>query len=225
VKEKLMESFALEIQTALANLAIAMEADNKTEILHQLEVLASLGRPQKYSSIAAAYEFGNINVTVRDDLAFDWYVKSAVDEDDCESYFSIGRFYFHGKHVEQSLEKSTQYYEIAHSKGSCVAGIMLAYRYLYGIGVPVDLDQAERYLGPALSNGYVGALALLFKIKFIRKQYFAGIKLWIRCVVDVIRLVFRDPHSPKLYALKSEQMVNEDIAAAQRHSLEWSKKN
>lgn len=220
-----MESSETEIHTALAILANAMEADDKVEILNQLEILANLGLPQAYASIASTYEFGTINVTPRDDLAFEWYVKSAVEQHDCESYFSIGRFYFHGKYVEQNLQKSTYYSEIAHNKGSCVAGIMLALRYIKGLGVQVDLDRAERYLTPALSKGYVAAKVLLYKIKFIRKQYLAGTGLWIRCVTDVIRLVFHDPHSPKLYALKDEQMITADISAARRQSFEWNKKN
>lgn len=219
-----MESSELEIHTALAILARAMEADDKAEILHQLEILARLGQPQPYSRIASTYEFGNINIRPRDDLAFEWYFKSAAEQNDCESYSAIGRFYFHGKYVAKSLKKSMQYYEIAHNKGSYIAGINLALRYIKGLGTPVDLDRAERLLAPARSNGYVAASVLLFKIKFIRKQYFAGICLWIRSVADIVRLVFHDPHSPKLYGLKTEEMIAADITAAQRESFEWSKK-
>jgi TPR repeat protein len=211
------------IQSSLGLLAQAMERDDKNGIAAQLDILSSLERPQTYASIAASYEFGNFNISPRDDLAFEWYLKSALEEDNCESFFDVGRYYFHGKHVERSLEKSSNYYEIAHRKGSYVAGIMLAYRSIHGIGVPVDLDKSEQYLASALAEGYVAARVLLYKIYFMRRKYFLGLRVWVRCVLDVIQLVFNDQHSPKLYALKTEAMRWEDIAMAKKESLEWSK--
>lgn len=217
-----METTDLDVNAALKSLSSAMEEDDKSKILKQLSVLDSLGRPQTYDSIASTYEFGGIDVAPRYDLAYEWYMKSALEQNNCESFFSIGRFYFHGHAVQKDLAQSNHYYQVAHSKGSYVAGIMLADRYMSGEGVPVDLEQAEMYLEHAQAEGYLAALLLRSKIEFRRKRFISAACLWVQCVWNIVRLVFNDPHSPKLYALKTGEMVNDDIAAARKSSIEWS---
>lgn len=220
-----MTTLVLERNEALSALADALNDDNKIEVARQLEILDSLGMHQTYASIAAAYEFGNAHVKPRDDLAFEWYVKSAFEQDDCDSYLSIARFYFHGKHVDQSFQQFMKYCELAYENGCHVAGINLAAHYVNGDGVSVDLERAERYLKPALAEGYVAASALLSKIEFLRKHYFRGLKLYLHCVVETIRLGLRDPQDRKFYALKNEQSLKNDIVLAQKESERWSREN
>lgn len=220
-----METTNLNIHAALRMLATAMEENDQSEIIRQLEALAVLGRPQTYESIAATYEFGGISVTPRDDLAYEWHMRSALEQDNCESYFSIGRYYFHGKGVKKDLTQSTHYYEIAHHKGSHIAGIMLAARYISGDGVPIDLERAEQCLAPARAEGYVAAAVLQSKIEFRRKHLVKGVLLWIQGIWGIVRFGFSDPQSRFLYGLKTEQMINDDIAIAKKQSIEWSERH
>lgn len=220
-----MNSSSVEINEALSALACALNDDNKIEVACQLEILNHLGMPQTYASVAATYEFGSAHVSPRDDLAFEWYVKSAFEQDDAESYLSIARFYFHGKHVDQSFEQFMEYCELAYEKGCHVAGINLAAYYINGDGVSIDLERAERYLKPAVAEGYVAAFALLSKIEFKRKHYFTGAKLYFHCVVETIRLGLRDPQDQKFYALKNEQSLKKDVVLAHKESERWGSEN
>lgn len=220
-----MNSSAVEINESLSALSCALNDDNKIEVAHQLEILDRLGMPQTYASVAATYEFGSAHVRPRDDLAFEWYLKSAFEQDDCESYLSIARFYFHGKHVDQSFEQFMEYCELAYEKGCHVAGISLAAHYVNGDGVSIDLERAERYLKPALAAGHIAASALLSRIEILRKHYFRGWKLYLQCVVKTIRLGLHDPQDRRFYALKNEQSLKNDVILAHKESERWSRKN
>jgi TPR repeat protein len=213
-----MNSSSVEINEALGSLVSALNENNKFEATRQLAILDSLGMSQTYASIAATYEFGSVHVSPRDDLAFEWYLKSASEQDDPESYLSIARFYFHGKHVDRNFEKFMKYCELAYEKGCHVAGINLATYYVSGDGVAIDLDRAERYLKPAAAEGYVAAFALLAKIEFKRKHYYMGAKLYVHCVVETIRLGLRDPQDQKFYALKNEKSQKRDLVLAHKMS-------
>ena len=220
-----MSALELKIHEALSALADAMNVDDKVEVVHQLEILNSLGRPQSYSSVASSYDIGSATVEKRDDLAFYWYVKSAIEQDDCDSYFSIAYFYRNGIHVNQSHEQCMKYCEIAYEKGCIEAGIWLAICYIKGYSVSVDLERAEKYLKPALAAGYVASYALLGKIKFLRNHYFTGLKLYLHCYAQAIRLVWTDPQSRKLYALKSDEMLKKEVIIIQKTAEQWSSEN
>jgi TPR repeat protein len=220
-----MSTSAIEIDDALVELTNALNNDDKEEVAKQLKVLQGLGKPQTYASIAATYEFGSETVQQRDDLAFEWYVKSAFEEGSGESYLSIARFYYYGKHVEKDLHQYLKYCELAFEHGCHAAGINLAGHYIFGDGVAVDLDRAESYLRPALADGYIAAQSMIAKIEFLRGHYFKGAKTWLNCAISAIRLGFRDPQDQKFYSLKNEQALRVDVSNAKMESERWRREN
>lgn len=219
----ILNSTEYEINDVLSSLAVALNCDNREDIARLLKDLDRIGLPQSYASIAMTYEFGSPHVTQRDDLAFEWYVKSATEQNECQSYLSISRFYFHGKYVERDFQQFMKYCEMSYERGCHAAGINLAAHYLNGDDVPIDLGRAERYLQPALADGYIAAFALLGKIEFERKNYFASAKLYLRSIVNTIRLGLRDPQDQRFYSLKNEQSQKNDLALAYEESARRAK--
>ena len=118
-----------------------------------------------------------------------------------------------------------EYCELAYQKGCHVAGINLATYYMNGEMLSIDLERAERYLKPALIEGYIAAFALLSKIEFKRRHYLIGAKWYVNCVFKAIRLGLRDLQDQKFYGLKNEQSLKRDVIIAHKESERWVSEN
>jgi TPR repeat protein len=180
----------------------ALAADDKPAILLQLGILAELGQPKSFSMVGHLYEFGANQIEPKLDLAFEWYLRSAYEENDYQGYFGLARFYRDGKYVERDLTRSAELLREAFHRGSMEAAIVLGHSHINGCGVGIDLDDAERYLSAAVNSGYVAAYFFLAKIELTRRRYFRALKLWWTCIYKTRKLTLQNPQSDRLFYLR-----------------------
>ena len=176
-------------------------ADDKPSIANQLRLLALSGSKFHYSEIAELYESGNEGIKPRIDLAFEWYSKSAYEENDATGFFGIARFYFSGLHVEKNKTRAVEMFHKAYDLGSVEAAVMLAYCYLNGLGASKDLERAEEFSLAAAHAGYPVASYFLAKVEYAKRRYFRALKAWWKCISETRRLTTQSPSHKCLYLL------------------------
>ena len=196
-----LQSNEAAVHSSALLLREALLAADTQRILGELDRLRALGAKQTFASVAAVYEKGLEGIERRLDLAFDWYTKSAKEENDCLGYFGLARFHFDGRHVQRNYARAVQLFEIAHQLGCDEAGVMLGYCYLRGFGVYRDISAAEKYLSRPVQLGFILAQYMLSRIEFERMHYRKAAILWCRAVFGGQSLRSRDPGSVKLYGL------------------------
>jgi len=62
-----------------------------------------------------------------------------------ERQYSLGNDYFHGCHVQKSIEKAVLLFQEAARHGCTDAAIRLGFMYQTGLGVPQDLERAIQF--------------------------------------------------------------------------------
>jgi TPR repeat protein len=190
-----------EFHDAILRLEDFLAADDKSAIDCQLRALAMRGKKFPYSEVAELYESGNERISPRLDLAFEWYWKSAYEENDGTGFFGIARFYFDGRHVDKDRTRSLELFHRAHMLGSAEAGVMLAYCYLKGFGAAKDLVRAEEFSLVAANAGYPVASYFLAMVECARRHYFRALKFWWKCISQTRRLTIQSPSHRNLYLL------------------------
>jgi len=178
-----------------------LAADDKSAIAGQLRLLALNGHEFHYSEIAELYESGNERITPRLDLAFEWYRKSAYEENEGTGFFGLARFYFNGLHVEKDRTQSLELFHRAYELGSTEAGVVLGYCYLIGAGASKNLERAEEFSLAAVRDGYPVASYFLAKVQYARRHYFKALKSWWKCISGTRRLTIQSPSHRNLYFL------------------------
>jgi hypothetical protein len=190
-----------KVSDSISALQKAIEINDVPAVSNLLQVMKTSGVSHSYSDIAVIYELGSDCVKQRDDWAYDWYVKSAFEEDDKNGFFSVGRFHFNGRHVKRDYAESMKFFSIAHQMGSIEATVMLGYSYMKGLGAPVDLLHAKALLEVAAAAGYVVALGLLSRIEVLLHHRLRGLALRLRCIFSAYKISRHDPRDPRLFFL------------------------
>jgi len=196
-----MQTNNSDVQNAVLKLTEFLVADDKLAIGGQLRELAKLGRKFSYADVAQFYEEGHEDMRSRLDLAFEWYEKSAYEQNDGTGFFGLGRFHFDGRHVEKDHPKALEFFHRAHMLGLPEAGVMLAVCYLKGLGTAKDFGRAEEFSLAAANLGYSIAIGILAKVQWSRRHYFKSVKLWWRCVFETRRLRIESHSHTNLYLL------------------------
>ena len=75
--------------------------------------------------------------------------------------FDLGQMYYYGEGVEQSYEKSFEYFKQAAHLGLADAQFNLGVMYLKGEGVEEDITKAKQWLVAAAAQGEKESLCVL----------------------------------------------------------------
>lgn len=122
-----------------------------TEILPKLRAAADAGFSSAACVLGDIYTFGNFSVPTNYSKALEYYHASVLAEANGHAYFMLGLMYSTGMFGETIVDqqKASIYYEFAAKNGDINAILVLAYKYLNGIGSPPDCDVAQFYYSTA----------------------------------------------------------------------------
>ncbi len=80
---------------------------------------------------------------------------------DLEAQLSVAYSYLSGDGIEENVEKSAEWFEIAAKNGSPQAQMQLGLMYFSGSGVKADQEEAFAWVGKAAAQEYDPAFELL----------------------------------------------------------------
>lgn len=109
----------------------------------------------------------------------------------------LGDLYFHGDFIEQSYKKSAQWYKKA-ADTDPFAQSALGFLHEYGLGVPLNLNKAERYYLEALDQGNITAIEGLARWYIYGKHFPKDHKKALELLQQGIKT--NDPSLVSLYA-------------------------
>lgn len=122
-----------------------------------LEESSALNNVDATYLLAEMNLYGNYSFPRNGSLALSYYKKVTELSQNSTAYFTLGFIYSTGLfgEVEQNQAKANLYYNSAFDLGDLRAGMVLGYRYLHGISVPMDCGSAlyyYRYVASQLSE-------------------------------------------------------------------------
>jgi TPR repeat protein len=91
-------------------------------------------------------ELGLFGVPVNPGFAFDWYTRSANEENDSEGFFGIARLHLSGAAAVKNVPLAVEFFKGAAERGSIEAATILGFLFYKGFWVIKDLQSAEHYL-------------------------------------------------------------------------------
>lgn len=130
-----------------------------------LEISSELGNVDATFLLAEMNMYGNYSLPKNGSLALNYYKKVTELSPNATAYFNLGFIYSTGLfgEVEKNQVKANMYYNFAFDQGDLRAGMVLGYRHLNGISLPMDCGSAlyyYRYVATKvldfLKNGPIG---------------------------------------------------------------------
>lgn len=136
------------------------EPQDMAKGMRMMEKAASAGNSYAQASLGWIYREGYGGISRNYQLAFDWYLKSAM-QDYPNAQASVGWLYREGLGVERDHVKSLEFYRKAAENGDINAMGSLGYALQNGLGANVDFDEARRWYEKAVEKNDPYALSAL----------------------------------------------------------------
>eukprot|EP00049_Salpingoeca_infusionum_P023242 m.11075 g.11075 ORF g.11075 m.11075 type:complete len:362 (-) comp5665_c0_seq1:1025-2110(-) len=133
-----------------------------------LEQAIELGDPMAKADLAPLYNSGN-GVELDHVKAYELNKEAAEESRSPLAYHNLACHFFLGKGVQQDFEIARETFLVAANLGFAHSAFNLGNIYLKGLGVPVDLDEAERWFDMAQVE-VPQATEALKEIAELRKQ-------------------------------------------------------
>lgn len=117
-----------------------------------LKSAAEEGDIRAQSQMGDVYLFGEYDLNVDYEKAFNWY-KKAADQNDAKSQYNLAIMYLNGYGVKKDLSKSVEYYRKSALQGDADSQLQLGIRYLNGEGVERNIETAKEWFQKAKLSG------------------------------------------------------------------------
>ncbi|SSS46584.1 TPR repeat-containing SEL1 subfamily protein [Acinetobacter baumannii] len=128
-----------------------------------LKNAAEQGDIRAQSQMGDAYLFGEYDLNVDYEQAFNWY-KKAADQNDAKSQYNLVIIYLNGYGAKKDLSKSVEYYRKSALQGDTDSQLQLGIRYLNGEGVERNIETAKEWFQKAKLSGNQEADIYLEKV-------------------------------------------------------------
>jgi len=108
--------------------------------------------------------YHGIGVEENDQKAFEFFQKSAVNEDNEDAQYYLSTMYQDGLGVKQDYQVAVMWYQKSAEQGEAIAQNNLAVMYRDGLGVKQDYQEAKKWFQKAAEQGIQNAIDNLRKL-------------------------------------------------------------
>ena len=139
---------------ALSKYAKGMEFNNQQDYIKALPYIrtsAELGYAPAQNTLGAYYAEG-YGVPQNVNIAIEWYLKAAKQNDDTSQY-NLAHLYYEGKLVEQNYSEAFKWYRKAAELGDAESQCKVGYFYRKGLGTEVNYTEAVYWYTKAATQG------------------------------------------------------------------------
>ena len=126
------------------------DAKKYSAAVPKLKAAAEKGHKKAQYRLGICYDKGK-GVTENDDLAFQWYSKSAA-QGYAKAQYQLGMCYKNGEGVKEDRKKAVDLFMKAAKQENGNAQYQLSKAYLKGKGVPADEAKAKMWIKKAVKN-------------------------------------------------------------------------
>lgn len=154
--------YSFEIQERIYQKDIEMLSAERREAKELLERSSLLNNVDATYMLADINLYGNYSYPKNGSQALNYYKKVSELSPNSTAYFNLGFIYSTGLfgEVEKNQALANMYYNFAFELGDLRAGMVLGYRHLHGISVPMDCETAlyyYRYVAQRLMEDFKNA--------------------------------------------------------------------
>ena len=126
------------------------DAKNYAAAIQKLKPAAEKGHKKAQYRLGRCYDKGN-GVEENDNLAFQWYQKSAL-QDYAKAQYQLGKCYKNGEGVEKDRKIAAEWFLKAAKQDNANAQLALAKAYMKGKGVTASQPEAKKWLKKAVTH-------------------------------------------------------------------------
>ncbi len=126
------------------------DAKKYTEAVPKLKAAAEKGHKKAQYRMGRCYDKGN-GVTENDEVAFQWYSKSAA-QDFAKAQYQVGKCYKNGEGTTKDKKKAFTYFYKSAQQDYAKAQYALGKCYMKGKGVIADQKKAAYWLKKSVKN-------------------------------------------------------------------------
>lgn len=129
----------------------SLNSSENSEFIN-LKSAAEEGDIRAQSQMGDVYLFGEYDLNIDYEKAFNWY-KKAADQNDAKSKYNLAIMYLNGYGVKKDLSKSVEYYRKSAVQGDADSQLQLGIRYLNSEGVERNIGTAKEWFQKAKLSG------------------------------------------------------------------------
>lgn len=151
LNSKTVISIPMDYDPEWESMVVSYKEQNLTDVHREayslLEESSALGNVDASYTLADINMYGNWSFPQNASNALRYYHAVVEAESNATAYYNLGFMYATGLfgQVEQNQAKANLFYKFAYENGDMRAAMALGYRYINGVGLSVDWDQALFY--------------------------------------------------------------------------------
>lgn len=163
----------------------------------QLKRMANEGFTPALAELGDKYEFGGGEIEADLAEAVDWYKKSVEASNDVRSHIGLARIYLQSKELDPDRCLSFNHLKVLADSDVMPGWFGLGLLYQHGIGIDVDLEEAETCFRKAAEKGHLVAGTHLAQV-LMEQDKPGWLKTAIRFIPRVLWFRTFRPHDPRL---------------------------